>query len=174
MEDIFNRHIDNIRTKVDKYVQSGEAFDLKEIMSYYGYDVTGELSFSTQYGSQEADDPTRLPPINDHVLLSCMYGSVADLLPVPTLRTITSWVPSAWIQGLLKSRAYLRDNAGRCVKAAIEDHKTDKKAHNLLTQLIEAKDPETGAELDFAEIASEAFGFLQSYSPYSQHLSTLY
>jgi hypothetical protein len=125
-----------------------------------GYDVTGELAFSTQYGSQEADDPAKLPPINDHILLSCMYGAVADVLPVPQVRTLTSWLPSAWMQGLLKSRAGLRANAGACVAAAIENHKSDKKTHNLLTQLIDAEDPETGMRLDVPDIASEAFAFL--------------
>lgn len=36
MEDIFDRHINSLRVKVDKYADSGEVFDLKEIMSYYG------------------------------------------------------------------------------------------------------------------------------------------
>lgn len=36
MEDIFDRHINSLRVKLDKYAISGDAFDLKDIMSYYG------------------------------------------------------------------------------------------------------------------------------------------
>lgn len=60
MDEMLDRNIVNIRTKLDKYVKSGETFDSATIFACFGNDVNEELSF----GSQNRDDPSNLPPIN--------------------------------------------------------------------------------------------------------------
>ena len=157
MESIFDRHIQTFRSKIDEIAVSGDVVDLKEKIAYYAWDVIGELAFSTQFDTQKADDPEKLPPINNHIFLSSLYGSASSLLPHS--RNITNRLPVPWLQALLKSRAGLRDITAKCVGACMKDrgkHTT----HNLLTQLVEAKDPESGEMLDVADIASEAFAFV--------------
>ena len=159
MEGIFDRHLQNLRDKIDGYCTSGEAFDLKAQIAYYAYDVLGELAFSTQFNSQKQDDPSKLPPINDHIFLACIYGSLPGLLPY-SMRMANS-LPFPWLRSLLASRKYLRDTTFRCVSEEIAREKpADDKTQNLLTSLISAKDPESGQSLTKEDICTEAFAYI--------------
>lgn len=159
METVFDRHAINLRTKLEKYADTGKVFDLKTVIGFYAYDVLGELAFSTQFNSQEMDDPAELPPINDHIFLACLYGSLPSLLPY-SMRW-SRHLPSPWLQGLLHSRLKIRNNVFECVAKEIsEQRKNQDRTKNLLSQLIAAKDPETGETLTETDICSEAFAFL--------------
>ncbi|KAJ5117381.1 hypothetical protein N7448_011013 [Penicillium atrosanguineum] len=37
IESIFDRHVDNLRQKLDKYIVTGKKFDLKNLIAFYGY-----------------------------------------------------------------------------------------------------------------------------------------
>ncbi|KAF2092698.1 cytochrome P450 [Rhizodiscina lignyota] len=159
METVFDRHALNLRTKLDKYAETGEIFDLKTVLAFYAYDVLGELAFSTQFNSQVQDDPELLPPINDHIFLASLYGSLPSLLPY-SMRW-SQYLPIPWLQGLMRSRLKIRNTVSECVGKEIrEQTNRPDKSKNLLTQLIAATDPETGAKLTEEEICSEAFAFL--------------
>jgi hypothetical protein len=155
MEYIFDGHIAVLLERLDGFATSGEAFDLKESISFFTYDMIGELAFGTNFGSQEAGDPKNLPPIPDHVLLACMQGIVSGLLPYS--RAVVAWLPFHWCRRLVSGRIKLRNQAVACVDSAMSKEDGNK---NLLTHLIQAKDAETGAGLTKADIGSEAFGFL--------------
>lgn len=156
MEVIFNQHIGNLVDKVDSYAKSGAAVDLKEAFSYYAYDVTGHLAFNQSFNTQVTSDPALLPPLSGHFFLGNLYGSVANLLP--WIRNWTSWHP--FVRRMIDSRKQLARQAAECVDKAIENHKSDERVRSLITSLIDAKDPVTGAKLSKPEISSEAFGFL--------------
>lgn len=158
MEDLFDSNVLKLRAKLDWYATTGREFDLKELIAYYAYDVLGDLAFGNNFGSQEGSNPEHLPPINDHIFLACLYGSLPSLLPCSM--KLSAWLPFKWMQGLLQSRRKLRDTTAETVSRAIEEHNQGKSRHNLLTQLIEAKDPETGAKLDEIDINTEAFAYL--------------
>ena len=155
MEYILDRHIAVLRQRLDRFVTSGELFDLKDAFAFFTYDMIGEVAFSTQFESQKAANPDNLPPIGDHAMLSCMIGTMSSLLPYS--KTIVPWLPSTWVRRLINSRAKLRNQTLNCVNAAMGMEEGNK---NLLTDLIRAKDPDTGAGLTKADICSEAFGFL--------------
>ena len=155
MEYIFDRHIAALRQRLDGLATSGEAFDLKEIIAFFTYDMIGELAFSTQFGSQKAANRDNLPPIGDHAVLSCMLGIMSGLLPYS--QTVISWLPISWVRQLINGKTKLRNQTLDYVNAAMSMEEVNK---NLLTYLIQAKDPETGANLTKADICSEAFGFL--------------
>jgi benzoate 4-monooxygenase len=155
MEYIFDRHIAVLRRRLDGFANSGEVFDLKEAMACFAYDVIGELAFSTQFESQKATSQDKLPPIAEHALLGCMIGIMSGLLPYS--KTIVTWLPIPWVRHLINSRAKLRNQTLDCVNAAMVMEEGNP---NLLTHLIQAKDPDTGADLTKADICSEAFGFL--------------
>ena len=155
MEYIFDGHIKVFLEQLDKFAISRQAFDLKESISFFTYDMIGELAFGTNFESQKAGDPENLPPIPDHVLLACMQGIISSLLPYS--RAVVAWLPFRWCRRLINGRIKLRNQVVTCVDAAMS--KEDGKK-NLLAHLIQAKDAETGAGLTKADIGSEAFGFL--------------
>jgi hypothetical protein len=155
MEYIFDSHIAVLLQRLDKSAASGQALDLKEVISFFTYDMIGELAFGTNFGSQKAGDPENLSPIPDHVLLACMIGIMYSLLPYS--KALVAWLPFVWCRRLINGRTKLRDQAVSCVDAAASK---DGGSKNLLTHLIQANAPDTGASLTRADISSEAFGFL--------------
>ncbi|CDM34511.1 hypothetical protein DTO013E5_5013 [Penicillium roqueforti] len=168
MESIFDRHVENLRRKLDKYAVSGDQFDLKDLIAFYGYDVIGELAFNLDFHSQEKDDPENLPPINDHILLGCLYGSLPGILPWSM--NLSKYLPFSWLRKLLGSRQKIRSTVAQCV----EDKTSESSGKTLLTNLQKAKDPETGEELSNIEINSEAFGFLVAGSHTTSGTLTLF
>jgi cytochrome P450 len=160
MEGIFDYHISELRKRIEEYAVSGEQFNLKELIAFYAYDIIGELAFSKKFGTLRSGNPIDLPPINDHVFLGCMYGMLPNLLPY-SMR-LTKYIPLPYVQKMLKSRLWLRNTTAECVGAEMtrsKDPQSDREK-NLLTQLINAKDPDSGAGLTHSDVASEAFGFL--------------
>ncbi|KAK0755827.1 hypothetical protein N5P37_011608 [Trichoderma harzianum] len=160
MEEIFDRHVMQMRDKLDRYAKSGEKLNLKKIIAFYAYDVLGELAFDTQFESQVKDDESNLPPINDHIFLGCLYGSLPSLLPYSM--KLSGFLPIPWLQTLNRSRQSIRNTVARCVSTMFGEtlENDEKKSNTLLSQLMKAKDPETGKKLTVTEISSEAFGFL--------------
>ena len=94
MEYIFDGHIAVLLQRLNRFAASGEPFDLKESISFFTYDMIGELAFGTKFESQKTDDPESLPPIPDHVLLGCMQGIMSSLLPYS--RAVVAWLPFHW------------------------------------------------------------------------------
>ncbi|KIW17543.1 hypothetical protein PV08_04737 [Exophiala spinifera] len=156
MEPIFNQNISNLISKFGACADSAAIVDLKIVFTYYAYDLTGKLAFNEDFNTQVTDDENLVPPFSDHFLLGNMYGSVANLLP--WIRDWTAWHP--FVKRIIQSRRQMGLQAARCVNKAIAHHKKDESVRTLLTSLIDAKDPETGATLTADEINSEAFGFL--------------
>ena len=168
MESIFDRHVENLRQKLDEYAASGDRFDLKKLIAFYGYDVLGELAFNIDFQSQVKDDPENLPPINDHILLGCLYGSLPGILPWSM--KLSNYLPFTWLRKLIESRKKIRGTVARCV----EEKTSESSEKTLLTNLKKSKDPETGKELSNIEISSEAFGFLVAGSHTTSGTLTLF
>jgi cytochrome P450 len=159
MEPIFDRHIVNLRNKLNTNAERHSEFDLKCVIAFYTYDVLGQLAFSADFDSQQRDDIALLPPINDHILLASLYGSLPSLLPY-SMR-LANYLPIPWLQVLIRNRAKIRDIVRDCVAKEMEAKDADgDRPKTLLSQLIAAKDPETGEKLTPVDVSSEAFGFL--------------
>ena len=155
IEHVFDRHIEKLLVAID--AQGPNSFDLKELVAYYTYDVMGELIFNADFGSQDAQNPNLLPPINNHIWLGCVYGMLPALLPY-SMR-LSPWIPLPWLQDKLVSRKALRDMTAAHVAAELARDKTVER-QNILNRLVNATDPETGAGLTDDTISSEAFAFL--------------
>ncbi|KAH8807787.1 cytochrome P450 [Xylogone sp. PMI_703] len=158
MEPIFDRHIRNLRKKLNVCSESGSEFDLKRLFAFYTYDILGQLAFSADFNSQQRDDDKLLPPINDHILLGSLYGALPSLLPYSM--KFATYLPIPWVQGLIRNRLKIRNTVTKCVADELEAKKSNDCTKTLLSQLIAAKDPETGEKLTPVDISSEAFGFL--------------
>ncbi|KAH8806130.1 cytochrome P450 [Xylogone sp. PMI_703] len=162
MEEIFDRHIINLLSKLQKHVDSHSPVDLKLVFAFFVFDFLGDIAFSTQFDTQKEDDPSNLPPIGDHFLLSSLYGCFPSLLPYSA--KVVPYIPMTWLQKLAFARKQMRHIATDAVSKEIAESKLGKershKDTNLLTRLVEAKDPETGQALSETDIQSEAWLYL--------------
>ena len=157
MEYIFDRHVRNLVKKLTRVAHSGHPVcDLKQYFVYFSHDTNGELSFSTEFGTQERDEPARVPPNNDHLLLSKMLGFVPSLRPF----VVRYGKRIPYLRRLIESRLELRRFAEKAAREefvkrrVVREEKTydDEEGRvNLMTSLVEAKDPETG-EIGVTEV----------------------
>ena len=135
MEPIFDRHIRQMLVAIESY--GNQPFDMKDVVGYYAYDLMGELAFHADFATQTSQDPSQLPPINDHIFLGCMYGMLPSLLPW-SMR-IGNYLPIQALQNLLKSRRSLKERTATHVAMELRKEK-NLDQHSLLTRLIDAKD----------------------------------
>ncbi|KAH8695623.1 cytochrome P450 [Talaromyces proteolyticus] len=153
MEPVFDNHIDKLLQKLDGYVESGAVLDLKSALGLYGYDVTAQLAFDTDFKAQTTGE---LPPLNNHFLLGNIYGLLANLLP--HIATWSAYLPQ--VKALIQSRNDLKKIAADSIRQSLETHNNETEPGTLLAALINAKDPDSGKGLTENEINSEAFVFL--------------
>ncbi|KAH6871509.1 cytochrome P450 [Thelonectria olida] len=156
MEQYIDQHLMQFRRNLDHCSDTDEVFDLKELIAFFVLDVLGDLAFRTSFDSQVHQDASKLPPINDHIFLACLLGMVPDMMPF--LKKIFAWTPLPWLQELLRARQQLKDLTADCVRRRIDDK--DGGRNDLLTCLINAVDPDTGATLTELDIQTEAFAFI--------------
>ncbi|KAL3461838.1 cytochrome P450 [Aspergillus heterothallicus] len=158
LEKYLDLNIGILKSKIQAYTAAGQAFDLTKLLHYYVIDVLGELAFSQYFGVQEADDEFLVPPVFEHSLLAAVTGAWPAM--TMTLKRGLPCVPHQGLQKLFAGRKTCADLASACVQRRLkglegeneEDVGTDER-NDLLTKLIKAKDPETGARL------SHAWGF---------------
>ncbi|KAH7010076.1 cytochrome P450 [Ilyonectria destructans] len=156
MESYIDTHLLKLRKNLDHYVKTEEVFDLKELIAFYVLDVLGELAFSRSFNSQVEQDSKKLPPINDHIYLSCLLGMMPEMMPF--LKVVAAWTPLPWFQGLFRARKQLKNLTAECVSHRMKEKISNRK--DLLTCLINAVDPETGATLTELDINTEAFAMI--------------
>ncbi|KAH8820178.1 cytochrome P450 [Xylogone sp. PMI_703] len=154
-EPTFDKHLDRLYRNVEG--SAGQVFDMKAFGSCYAYDIICELAFEKDFNTQDHPSLEKIPRIADHILVGALYGLVPSLLPYSM--KIGNRLPLPGLQKLLASRRGLSAQANEYVKAAIEKHKEGER-ESLLANILEARDPETGARLTIEEICSESFAFL--------------
>lgn len=165
MEQYLDLNIRILRDKISGYALNDEPFDLKKTLHYYTIDVLGELAFSQSFGIQESDDESRVPPVVEHSLLAAVTGA----WPTMTL-TLKKWlplIPHQGLQALFKGRKTCADLASRCVNVRLSALRSKDESPNdlperkdILTNLINAKHPDTGESLTQIDLETEAFGFM--------------
>lgn len=166
MEALLDANVEILKEKMAQFCDRDEVFDLKKVLHYYTIDVLGELAFSQSLGVQVADDESLVPPVKEHSLLAAMTGA----WPLMTMR-LKKWLPKVPMEGLqrlFRGRAACAQLAARCVQKrldALSGMKGDDLAavgqrKDILTNLIFAKHPDTGARLTQTDLETEAFGFM--------------
>lgn len=156
MEAIFDEHVANLCRRLDEYSTSQKAFDLKDMVTRYQYDLMGHLAFNRSFDTQLATD-AKVPEWNDHFYLGCIYGMMPSLLPY-SMR-MGNYLPLKWFQNLVQSRAQMRQQTIDSVTRSIESS-DEARDRSLLRYVIEARDPDSGERLSQLDICTEAFGFL--------------
>lgn len=155
MEFVIDRHVTELRRKLDWYAETGAEFNVSEVVNYFAWDIIGELAFSMQFNTQKDNDPSKLPRINDHIFLGSIFGLLSFLLPYS--RLVSLYIPSPWLQNLIKGRMKLREQTNVCVADRLQN---PDKTEDLMSPLINTSDPQTGRLLGLDDLATEAFGFL--------------
>ena len=156
METHIDKHIALLCENLDAFAKTGEIFDLKELIAFYVVDMLGELAFSQSFQAQIEKSVEKLPLINDHIYLACLMGQFPEMLPL--LKKVATWTPWPWLQGLFAARQKLKTLTANCVARHLAEKVTDRK--DLLTCLINAVDPETGAKMSELDINTEAFAMV--------------
>lgn len=156
MEIYIDKHLKRLLDNLDQRAKTGEVFDLKELIAFYVFDILGELAFSQSFDAQIEQLPEKLPRINDHVFLACLMGMMPEVLPY--LRSVAAWTPLPWLQRLFKARAQLKTFTEQCVSRRLNEKVSGRK--DLLSSLINAVDPVTGAKLTELDINTEAFAMM--------------
>ncbi|KAF9888040.1 hypothetical protein FE257_009304 [Aspergillus nanangensis] len=154
LQPLINTQLEILLQNLHRYAETGETFDLKEIISLYVLDILGEVAFSRSFGAQLTGKAEQIPAINDHLLLSCVIGE----LPFQNLlKALARWSPVPWMRRLVQSRNNLKRVCAESVRYKMA-HPSERR--DLLQSLVEARDSETGAALSEQEINSEAFSML--------------
>jgi cytochrome P450 len=156
MEFYIDGHLAKLLSNLAQRAKTGEVFDFKELIAFYVLDVLGELAFSQSFDAQTEQIPEKLPPINDHIFLACLMGMMPEVLPY--LRAVAAWTPLPWVQQLFKARAQLKTLTAQCVRRRLNEKLSGRK--DLLSSLINAVDPVTGAKLTELDINTEAFAMV--------------
>lgn len=166
MEQYMDENIAILKSEISRFCRTGQAFDLKELLHNYVIDVLGELAFSQSFELQKTGDRSRVPPVKEHTLLGTTMGSLPGM--IPWLKWILPKLPVSSIQELFQGRLKCAQLAASCVRRRLDSVKSEvntgdtsvKNRKDLLTTLIRAKDPETGAKLTQTDLETEAFGFI--------------
>lgn len=156
MEEYIDKHIEKLLENLADRAKTGEAFDIKDLLAFYMLDVLGDLAFSQSFNAQTDQAPEKLPPINDHVFLACLMGMMPEMLSY--LRAAAAWMPFPWLRRLFRARAQLKTLTAQCVRRRLDEKVSGRK--DLLTSLIDAVDPVTGAKLTEIDISTEAFAMM--------------
>lgn len=167
MEQYMDINVKILKEKLYSYAASGRPFDLKKALHLYVVDTLGELAFSQSFNVQKPDDESRAPPVKEHSLLAAVTGSWPAM--TSNLKTWLPFVPHKGLQKLFQGRQACADLASECVQARLSVLRNDEKSNDfntaakrkdLLTNLILAQHPETGARLTQTDLETEAFGFM--------------
>ncbi|OLN96818.1 Pisatin demethylase 5 [Colletotrichum chlorophyti] len=162
MEQYLDENIRILREKISDLAREGKAFDLKKLLQCYTVDVLGELAFSRSFRVQISDDESLIPPVVPHTLL----GSTTGAWPAMT-KTLKKWlpkVPHEGLQSLFKGRARCANLAAECVQRRLRE--VEQEGHgkvgrkDILTNLILARDPDTGERIARVDLEAEAFGMI--------------
>lgn len=173
MEYIFDRHVKALLDKLDKRAERGKSFHFEDVLRFYSQDCNGDLSLGIQFRTQEHDDPSLVPPLNDHIALAKLTGYVP--WTKPSFDRFGKWLPWPYLQRLLASRAWMRGEAARVTdlefrrtgrdKGQISPEEDEEPGRvNLFTGLVRAKDPDTGELIERDDVISNAITFLTAGS----------
>jgi cytochrome P450 len=155
-----------LRRKIQAHCDSREPFDLKELIHFYIIDVLGELAFGQSFGVQIADDKNLAPPVVEHSLLAAATG--AWPLMTSSLKKWLPLVPYTPLRKLFQGRARVAQIASESVQRRLEEvatmeklnHNGDSTRKDILSDLIAARNSDTGASLSQSDLETEAFGYI--------------
>ena len=141
-----------LRTQLDRFSQTQEVFDLRKYITYTIVDILGSLAFSEPFGNQHAEDPKKIPRIQEVIWASCVAGSVPWLAPV------FEWLkahlpPSAEALEVIRGRQIIGRLASENITRRLKE---EDETPDILGKIIAAAEEGSGKKLSFQEIMTES------------------
>ena len=151
--------LDRFKRKMDDFARTGQPFDIYFWFELFTMDLMGELALGSSFGVLEAGKPARYSSLVEQ---SQRFANHSGLLPFGKSNVrILSWVPLPYIRRLWKARLEYLEYARRALERRFQDHRRQvlpsgkKPRQDIMQRFIEAKDPETGQQMDFDELRAE-------------------
>ena len=158
---LFEPYVDgimaNFLAKMDEFARSGEAFDIYFWFELFTMDLMGELALGSSFGTIDAGQPARYSKLVEQ---SQRFANYSGLLPFGKWNVkVLSWVPLPRFQRLYQARLEYLEYARQALERRFQDDRrrvlTSKPRQDIMQRFIEAKDPETGMQMDFNELRAE-------------------
>lgn len=157
-EPFIDATLDKFMSKMDHFASTQEPFDIYFWFELFTMDLMGELALGHNFGVLDAGKPARYSALVEQ---SQRFANHSGLLPFGKWNVkVLSWVPIPGIQKLYRSRLEYLEYARQALeKRFVEDRKqilpSGKVRQDIMQRFIEARDPETGRQMDFNELRAE-------------------
>jgi cytochrome P450 len=150
--------LDKFMRRMDEFARTQEPFDIYFWFELFTMDVMGELALGRNFGVLDAGKPARYSALVEQ---SQRYANLSGMLPFGKNNVkLLSWVPLPYIQKLYKARLEYLEYARTALEKRFTDDRqqisaSGKPRQDIMQRFIEARDPETGRQMDFPELRAE-------------------
>lgn len=157
-EPFIDATLDKFMSRMDKFALTAEPIDIYFWFELFTMDLMGELALGHSFGVLDAGRPARYSALVEQ---SQRFANHSGLLPFGRWNVrVLSWVPIPSVQRLYRARLEYLEYARQALeKRFVEDRKqilpSGKVRQDIMQRFIEARDPETGLQMDFDELRAE-------------------
>ena len=150
--------LDKFKRKMDEFARTREPFDIYFWFELFTMDLMGELALGNSFGVLEAGKPARYSALVEQ---SQRFANHSGLLPFGRNNVkIMSWIPFPSVQKLWQARVEYLEYARKALERRFQNDRqqilpSGKPRQDIMQRFIEAKDPETGRQMDFDELRAE-------------------
>jgi cytochrome P450 len=150
--------IDKFRRRMDDFADTKQPFEIYFWFELFTMDTMGELALGNTFGTLEAGKPARYSVLVEQ---SQRFANFSGLLPFGRYNVkILSWIPTENIQKLYRARLEYLEYARKALERRFQDDRqqmtpSGKPRQDIMQRFIEARDPETGRQMDFNELRAE-------------------
>jgi benzoate 4-monooxygenase len=146
------------RQRTDHFADTKQPFEIYFWFELFTMDTMGELALGNSFGTLEAGKPARYSALVEQ---SQRFANFSGLLPFGKYNVkILSWMPTENIQKLYGARLEYLEYARKALERRFQDDRqqlspSGKPRQDIMQRFIEARDPETGRQMDFSELRAE-------------------
>lgn len=157
-EPFVDQMMEKFMQKMDHFARTQEPFDIYFWFELFTMDLMGELALGNNFGAIEAGKPARYSTLVEQ---SQRFANFSGILPFGKSNVkVMSWMPLPSIQKLWQARLDYLDFARQALEKRFQDDRkqmapSGKVRQDIMQRFIEARDPETGYKMDFAELRAE-------------------
>ncbi|KAF2113864.1 cytochrome P450 monooxygenase [Lophiotrema nucula] len=157
-EPFIDKTLNKFMSKMDEFARTQQPFDIYFWFELFTMDLMGELALGDNFGVLDAGKPARYSRLVEQ---SQRFANHSGLLPFGKWNVkVLSWVPIPSIQQLYQARLEYLEYAKNALEKRFKEDRTQvlpsgKPRQDIMQRFIEAKDPETGFQMDFDELRAE-------------------
>ncbi|KAF2462870.1 cytochrome P450 monooxygenase [Lindgomyces ingoldianus] len=144
--------------RMDEFASTQEPCEIYFWFELFTMDLMGELALGNNFGVLDAAKPARYSTLVEQ---SQRFANHSGLLPFGKLNVkVLSWFPLPNIQRLYRARLEYLEYARVALEKRFHDERkkllpSGRPRQDIMQRFIEARDPETGRQMDFDELRAE-------------------